>query len=491
MNHSSIIRASALEYVRGVTSGEFTAEEFLSETLSHIEEAEARYNAYLHVEDGQKLLARAREIDRGIKSGQKVGLLAGMPVSIKDNICMRGSRTTCGSRMLEGFVAPYDATAVSRLHAEGGIIVAKANMDEFAMGLTTEFSAYGPSRNPWNTGYVPGGSSGGSAAATAAFECVASLGSDTGGSVRNPASFCSVVGYKPTYGLVSRHGLVSYANSIEQIGPIARTVSDAALVLGVIAGRDEHDDTTADAAAADCGYLEGIEGGIEGMRVGIVDEMTEGADPEVARAVERASKDLEAAGASCERISLDMVGYSVPSYYTITAAEAASNLARYDNLRYGYDLSVDGYEFNSYVAEARCRFGPEVTRRMILGGYVSSAGHAGRYYLKALKVRAKLTREVADAFASSYDILMAPTVPILPFRIGEKSDDPVSLFMVDLNTVTANLTRRPAVSVPYAVSAGGLPIGVQMMADSMQDKTLLRAARALEKRRAPLPEVPD
>ena len=490
MNHSSIIRASALEYVRGVTSGEFTAEEFLSETLSRIGEAEARYNAYLHVEDSQKLLARAREIDRGIKSGQKVGLLAGMPVSIKDNICMRGSRTTCGSKMLEGFVAPYDATAVSRLHAEGAIIVAKANMDEFAMGLSTEFSAYGPSRNPWNTEYVPGGSSGGSAVAAAAFECVASLGSDTGGSVRNPASFCSVVGYKPTYGLVSRHGLVSYANSIEQIGPIARTVSDAALVLGVIAGRDEHDDTTADAAATADDYLEGIEGGVEGMRVGIVDEMVEGADPEVARAVERAAGDLEAAGASCERISLDMVGYSVPSYYTITAAEAASNLARYDNLRYGYDLPTDGYEFNSYVAEARGRFGPEVTRRMILGGYVSSAGHAGRYYLKALKVRAKLTREVADAFAS-YDILMAPTVPILPFRIGEKSDDPVSLFMVDLNTVTANLTRRPAVSVPYAVSAGGLPIGIQMMADSMQDKTLLKAARALEQKRAPLPEVPD
>ncbi len=485
------IRVSALEYVQKISDGEFTAEEFLSGIFSRIRQVEPKLHAYLHVEREEAALAQAREVDRKIRSGQRAGLCAGMPVSVKDNICIRGWRTTCGSRMLEGFVAPYDATVISRLRAEDAIVVAKANMDEFAMGLTTEFSAFGPSRNPWNAEYVPGGSSGGSAVATAAFECAASLGSDTGGSVRNPASFCSVVGYKPTYGLVSRYGLVSYANSIEQIGPITRTVSDAAFLLGVIAGYDENDHTTIDPGDPD--YLGGIEDGVDGLRVGVIREMTTGAgvDPQVETATRKAVRDMEGAGAFCEDVSLKTVKYSVPSYYVIVSTEAQSNLARYDNLRYGYDLPLEGYELNSYVEEARSRFGPEVARRMIVGGYVSSAGQAGRYYLKALKVQSRLAREMAEVF-SLYDVLVAPTVPSLPFRLGEKSDDPVGLFMMDVNTVTANMTGRPAVSVPYAVSREGLPIGVQIMADSANDKMLLKAARALEKKkRAPsVPEVP-
>ena len=520
-----MLRVSALEYIRKVEDGEFTAEEFAAETLRRIRGAEPRIHAYLHVEDESRVLEQARAVDRGLRSGRPpqpggAGRCMGMPMSIKDNICVRGARTTCGSRMLEEYVSPYDSTAVSRLRSEGALIIAKANMDEFAMGLTTEFSAFGPSRNPWNEEYVPGGSSGGSAAATAALECVASLGSDTGGSVRNPASFCSVVGYKPTYGLISRYGLVSYANSIEQIGPIARTVSDVAFLLEIIAGYDPHDGTTirpvpdaaggpdgdsthsdivkSAAADVDCpesdaaaGFLAGIDDGIEGMRIGVVGEMSyaDSVDAQVARAARGAVRDLESAGAECGEVSLDMIKYSVPAYYTITAAEAQSNLARYDNIRYGYERPLEGYEFNSYVEEARSMLGPEVARRMIVGGYVASAGHSGKYYLKAQQVQQALSRELRDAFCS-YDILISPTVPVLPFKLGEKIDDPVALFMVDMNTVTANLTHVPAISVPYAMSGEGLPIGIQMMAGYLQDKKLLRAARALESR-ASLPEVPD
>ncbi len=317
------------------------------------------------------------------------------------------------------------------------------------------------------------------------MECVASLGSDTGGSVRNPASFCSTVGYKPTYGLISRYGLISYANSIEQIGPITRTVKDTAFMLNLITGLDPNDNTTVDNSKED--YLSDIDSGIKGKKVGIIKEMMgDGINSTVRSATEDAVSKLEGLGAECNEISLDMVKYSVAAYYTITATEAGSNLARYDNLRYGYDFPVEGYEFNSYISKARSKFGPEVTRRMILGGFVPSAGHAGKYFQKALKVKSKLTREVNEAF-QKYDYLIGPTVPVLPFKIGEKIDDPVSLFLIDINTVTANLTGKPAISIPYAIS-NGLPIGVQLMADSMKDKSLLQAAYALEGQ-VKLPEV--
>lgn len=479
------LKISALEYARGVRNGDISAEDFAAATLERISGVEDTLHAFLSINGDA--VDQAREVDRKVASGKKVGACCGMPVSVKDNICIRDGKTTCASRMLEDFVAPYDATVVSRLRDEDAIFVGKTNLDEFAMGLTTEFSAFGPSRNPWNAEFVPGGSSGGSAVSVSAFECVASLGSDTGGSVRNPASFCSVVGYKPTYGLVSRFGLVSYANSIEQIGPLSRTVSDAAFMLDVISGRDANDDTTVD-DKNNAGYLEGIDAGIEGKRIGIVSEMVaEGTDPAVLSATRDAVTKLEGLGAACEEVSLEMVKYSVAAYYTITSAEAGSNLARYDNLRYGYAFPTDGYEFNAYISEARQKFGPEVTRRMIIGGFVPSAGHAGRYFLKALKVKSRLTREIDEAF-QKYDLLVAPTVPILPFRFGEKIDDPVAMFLVDINTVTANLTGKPAVSVPFAVS-NKLPIGMQLMADSMHDRQLLQAARALEQT-VQLPEVP-
>jgi len=478
------LKISALDYIQQVQNGDISAEDFMSETLDRIKKVDDTLHAFLSVNDDA--IEQAKTIDKKIKSGDKVGACYGMPISIKDNMCIKGSKTTCASKMLENFVAPYDATVITKLKQQDAVFVGKVNMDEFAMGLTTEFSAFGPSKNPWNTDCIPGGSSGGSAVSVSAFECLASLGSDTGGSVRNPASFCSVVGYKPTYGLISRYGLISYANSIEQIGPLTRTVKDTAFMLNMICGLDSNDNTTVDNNSED--YLSGIDSGIEDKKIGIIKEMIgDGTDPAVLSATKDAIAKLESLGAICEEISLDMVKYSVAAYYTITATEAGSNLARYDNLRYGYDFPVEGYEFNSYIAKARRKFGPEVTRRMIIGGFVPSAGHAGKYFLKAMKVKSKLTKEVNEAF-QKFDLLIAPTVPILPFNIGEKIDDPVALFLVDINTVTANLTGKPAISVPYAIS-NGLPIGMQLFANSMDDKLLLQAAHALEQT-VKLPEVP-
>jgi len=478
------LKISALQFTRDVKSGNISAEDFVAKTMEQIQNVDDKLHAFLSLND--KAIDQARDIDKKIKSGQKIGQCAGMPISIKDNICIKDTKTTCASKMLENFIAPYDATVITKLRQEDAIFVGKVNLDEFAMGLSTEFSAYGPSKNPWNTDYVPGGSSGGSAVSVSAFECVASLGSDTGGSVRNPASFCSTVGYKPTYGLVSRYGLISYANSIEQIGPLTRTVEDAAFMLNLISGLDPNDDTTVDNNNED--YLKDINLGIEGKKIGIIKEMVgEGIDPAVLSATKDAISKLERLGATCEEISLDMVKYSVAAYYTITATEAGSNLARYDNLRYGYDFSVEGYEFNSYIEKARKKFGPEVTRRMILGGFVPSSGHAGKYFLKALKVKSKLTRQINEAF-EKFDLLISPTVPILPFKIGEKINDPVALFLVDINTVTANLTGKPAISIPFTIS-NGLPIGIQLVANSMGDRLLLQAAHALEKT-VKLPEVP-
>ncbi|MHA7733868.1 Asp-tRNA(Asn)/Glu-tRNA(Gln) amidotransferase subunit GatA [Nitrosopumilus sp. S6] len=478
------LKISALEYVQEVQNGNISAEDFTAATLEQIHSVDEKLHAFLSVNDDA--VNQAREIDKKIKSGQKVGDCFGMPISIKDNMCIKNSKTTCASKMLENFIAPYDATVISKLKEQDAIFIGKVNMDEFAMGLTTEFSAYGPTHNPWNLDCVPGGSSGGSAASVSAMECVASLGSDTGGSVRNPASFCGVVGYKPTYGLISRFGLISYANSIEQIGPMTRTVKDTAFLLNILSGQDPNDDTTISNSTQN--YLSGIDAGIEGKKIGIIQEMIgDGIDPAILSATKNAVSKFEGLGATCEYVSLDMVKYSVAAYYTITATEAGSNLARYDNLLYGYNFPVEGYEFNSYISKARTKFGPEVTRRMILGGFVPSAGHAGKYFLKALKVKQKLTREIQALF-KKYDYLIAPTVPILPFKIGEKINDPIALFLVDINTVTANLTGIPAISVPFDVS-NGLPIGMQIMANTVEDKSLLQAAFALEST-VKLPEVP-
>ena len=479
------LKLSILEYIEEIKNGSFTIEEFVNETIQRIDTVDGKLHAYLSV--NEKAIEDAKKLDQKITSNEKIGSCYGLPISIKDNMCVNGTKTTCASKMLEHFVAPYTATVVDRLQKEDSIIIGKTNLDEFAMGITTEFSAYGPSKNPWNTEYVPGGSSGGSAVSVASHECLASLGSDTGGSIRNPASFCSIIGLKPTYGLVSRYGLISYSNSIEQIGPMTKTVKDSAFLLNIIAGKDENDDTTID--NGDVNYLSGIEDGIEGKKIGIVSEMTksDGLSKDVSSATRDAIQSFEKLGATCEDVSLESIPYSVAAYYTITSTEAGSNLARYDNIRYGFDFDLEGYEFNSYISKVRKNFGPEVIRRMILGGFVPSAGHAGKYFLKALKVKSKLTSEINEAF-KKFDFLISPTVPVQPFRFGEKIDDPVAFLLLDYNTVTANLTGKPGISVPFKVT-NGLPIGIQIMADSLQEKTMLQAAYALESN-TKLEEVP-
>ena len=478
------LNTSILQYIDDVKSGKFTVEEFTTATLDRIKSVDENVHAYLSL--NESAINDAKKIDQKITSGETLGKCFGFPISIKDNICIAGTKTTCASKILENFVAPYTATVVNHLQNEDAVITGKTNLDEFAMGLTTEFSAFGATKNPWNFEYVPGGSSGGSAASVAANECLASLGSDTGGSVRNPASFCSVVGLKPTYGLISRYGLISYANSIEQIGPMTKTVKDSAFLLNIIAGQDPNDDTTINNNSPD--YLERIDSGIEGKKIGIIKEMTsDGLSSEVSTATKEAINDFESLGALCEEVSLPTIPYTVAAYYTITSTEAGSNLARYDNIRYGYEFESEGYEYNSYISKSRTKFGPEVTRRIILGGFVPSAGHAGKYFLKALKVKSKLISEVNNAF-EKFDYLISPTAPVQPFKFGEKIDDPVTLMLLDYNTVTANLTGKPAISIPYRV-VNGLPIGMQIMANSLQEKSLFQSAYALESK-TNLPEVP-
>ena len=475
---------SGAQYRQQIQNGSLSVEEFVAKTLERIKTVENTLHAYITV--NENAISQARQIDKKLKSKEKVGSCLGMPVSIKDNICTKGMKTTCASKMLENFVSPYDATVVSKLKSQDTIITGKTNLDEFAMGITTEFSYFGPSKNPWNPDYVPGGSSGGSAVSVSALECMASLGSDTGGSVRNPASFCSVVGLKPTYGLISRYGLVSYANSIEQIGPIARTVEDVAFMLNIISGIDPNDNTTIDNSKED--YTKNLDVGVKGKKIGIISEMTgEGVDKEVSYATDKAISKFEELGAQCIEVSLDAIEYSIATYYTIAATEAGSNLARYDNIRYGFDFDTEGYEFNAYISKARKNFGPEVTRRMILGSFVSSAGYAGKYFLKAMKVKNKIKSQVQEAF-KKFDLLIAPTSPVLPFKLGEKIDDPLSLYLLDINTIVANLSGIPAISVPYEI-AHGLPIGIQLFANSLQEKTLLQTAYALEKT-TNLPGVP-
>ena len=465
----TLYKLDAASVAQGVRNRDFSAEEYIHQILERIEQVEPRVNAFVTV--NKDATEQARSLDKKIRDGDDAGPLAGVAVSIKDNICVRGMRTTCASKMLDNYVPPYDATVVKRLLGAGAIIVGKVNLDEFAMGSTTEFSRHGVTRNPWDISRVPGGSSGGTAASVASMECALSLGSDTGGSVRCPSSFCSVVGLKPTYGLVSRYGLVSYANSLEQVGPAGRTVADVASAMNAIAGHDERDHTTAPGRPS-------YKTEKRPLRVGLVKEFIEGADEQVSKIVYGAFDALAKQDCKCEETSLPSVQYALASYYTIAMAEASSNLARYDNVRYGFDLSPEGYEWNSYFAHARSNFGDEVKRRIITGSYVLSSGYYGKYYLKAQQARAVLKKELKSLFAR-YDVLAGPTMPILPFKIGEKIDDPLKMYLVDIDTVVANLGGIPAVSVP-AGFASGLPVGLQLMADEFQEQTMLDAASLLE-----------
>jgi len=467
--------SSANELAEQIKSGSVSAEDYIAKIFDRIKSVEKNVHAYISLNDSA--IEQAGRMDKMVKSGERVGRLAGVAVAVKDNICTRGLRTTCASKMLEEYVPPYNATVIDRLQQEGAIIVGKANLDEFAMGSTTEFSSFGATRNPWDISRVPGGSSGGSAASLAAQEATLALGSDTGGSIRCPASFCSSVGLKPTYGLVSRFGLVSFANSLELIGPMGRSAYDVALILSCIAGRDSMDHTTLDIDGVD--YTAKIKHGVKGLRIGVVREMiSNGVDDAVAKSVHDAANKFEGLGASIEDVSINSLQYALASYYTIAMAEASSNLARYDGIRYGLSMNPEGFAWNAYYTKARSNFGSEVKRRIMIGTYVLSSGYYGRYYLKAQQVRTLIRHELAGVF-KKLDLLIAPTMPIMPFKIGERVDDPLQLYMADIDTVAANLAGIPAISVPCAFK-DGLPIGLQIMGNHLSEELLLRAAYAFE-----------
>ena len=418
----------------------------------------------------------ADAVDAAVASGRDPGPLAGVPVALKDNLCTRGIPTTCSSRILEGWRPPYDATVVSRLRQAGAVVVGKTNLDEFAMGSSTENSAFGPTRNPHDPGRVPGGSSGGSAAAVAAGFAPLALGSDTGGSIRQPAALCGVVGAKPTYGLVSRYGLVAFASSLDQIGPFARTVADAAALLEVIAGHDPADSTSLAAPPPPLVEVTGM--GVEGLRLGVVSELMDGVEPAAAAAVSAAAAALEQAGAKVGEASVPAAVYGLSAYYLIAPAEASSNLARYDGVRYG--LREEGPDINTMFATTRAAgFGSEVKRRIMLGTYALSAGYYDAYYGQAQRVRTLIIRDFEEAYRG-YDALLAPTTPGPAFELGAKTADPLAMYLSDVCTIPSNLTGQPAISVPWWVEGSALPLGVQVMAPPLGEAVMFRVAAAVE-----------
>jgi aspartyl-tRNA(Asn)/glutamyl-tRNA(Gln) amidotransferase subunit A len=445
-----------------------------------IEALDDRVHAYLTL-TRERALEQADQADRRRQLGER-GPLLGVPLAIKDVICTAGIRTTCGSKILQNFVPPYDATVVERLKAAGAIVLGKANMDEFAMGSSTEHSAYGITRNPWDLSVIPGGSSGGSAAAVAADECAAALGTDTGGSIRQPAACCGIVGLKPTYGRVSRYGMVAFASSLDQIGPMTKDVRDAAILLNVIGGNDPRDSTSAQVAMPD--FTRALTGSAKGMRIGIPRQyFIEGIDPEVERAVRTAIKVLEGIGAAPEEVSLPHTEYGVAAYYILAPSEASSNLARYDGIKYGYRTPQWSNLRDMYMRTRDEGFGAEVKRRIMLGTYALSAGYYEAYYKKAQQVRTLIRRDFEEAF-QQVDVLVAPTAPTPAFKIGEKIDDPLQMYLSDVFTITINLAGIPALSLPCGFSSAGLPIGLQIIGKPFAEETILRVAHAFEQQTA-------
>ncbi len=477
MSDDSLWKLSLAEAARRVRARKVSAEDLLGATLARIDEVESRVHSFIH-QDREGALAAARAADAQARAGENPGPLAGVPIAIKDVLAATGTITTCGSKILEPFVSPYDATCVARLKAAGAVLVGKLNMDEFAMGSTTENSAYGPTHNPWNLDYVPGGSSGGSAAAVAAGECFGSLGSDTGGSIRQPASFCGVVGIKPTYGRVSRYGLVAFASSLDQVGPLARTVEDNALMLEAIAGHDPRDATSLDVPTAR--WTESCGQGVKGLKLGMPKEaFGEGLDAEVGAGVRAAIERLEKDGAEIVEVELPHTPYAVATYYVLAPAEASSNLARYDGVRYGLRAGQDGSLVDMYQKTRSAGFGDEVKRRILIGTYVLSAGYYDAYYRKAQQVRTLVRRDYEKAFTRC-DALVMPVAPEPPFKIGETAGDPLRLYLSDILTIGVNLAGLPGISVPCGASSAGLPIGLQVVGPPLREDTLYRVAGACE-----------
>jgi aspartyl-tRNA(Asn)/glutamyl-tRNA(Gln) amidotransferase subunit A len=476
----SVLDASATTLRSEIVAGRLSAVEACRAALDRIASVNGALNAF-NLVDGDRALDRAGEIDRRRAAGEPPGPLAGVPIALKDNLDVRGMRTTASSRILEHFVPPYDATVVRRLERAGAVIVGKTNCDEFAMGSSNENSAFGPVHNPWALDRIPGGSSGGSAAAVASRCVPLALGSDTGGSIRQPAACCGVVGLKPSYGRVSRYGLLAFASSLDQIGPFARTVADAALTLTALAGADPCDATTANEPVPD--FAAALSGGVDDIRIGVPRAfVTEGVDEQVRQAYDEALDTLRRAGATLVDIDLPHAPYAVPVYYLVCTAEASSNLARYDGVKYGFRSAAAKDSLKDMYSRTRDEgFGREVKRRIMLGTYVLSAGYYDAFYLKALQVRTLLRRDYDQAF-ERVDVVAMPTMPTPPFRLGEKTDDPLQMYLADVFTVSANLAGLPGISVPCGFAKEGVPIGFQLMGRMFDEATLLRVADAYERR---------
>ncbi len=496
---SEILDMSARELAEAVKSGELAAVEATRAYLDAIEKNDRQVRAYNEVL-AEEAMRRAADIDSRRDAGEAPGALAGVPMALKDNLCTTFGRTTCSSKILENFRAPYNAAVVDKLLDAGAVVLGKANMDEFAMGSSTENSGFGPTHNPWDVSRVPGGSSGGSAAAVSARLCAAALGSDTGGSIRQPAAFCGVVGFKPTYGRVSRYGLVAYGSSLDQIGPITRDVADCALITRVIAGGDRRDSTSVPRDVPD--YAAQLNRPIENLRVGMADEFIFSIpDDQVARTVRSAGEAFESAGAEVVRVSLphsridnddsgSMSSYAVACYYIVAMAEASSNLARYDGVHYGHRTKQKVGDIVELYSKTRAEgFGDEVKRRVMLGAYTLSAGYYDAYYNKALKVRRLIKNDFDAAFADC-DVILAPVAPTAAFKIGEKSGDPLTMYLADVYTISANLAGLPGISVPAGLSTDGLPIGVQLLGPVFGEEELLRAAAMFERARGPIESKP-
>lgn len=476
-----LLKLTAVELGKKIKAKEVTAVEATQAVLDQIEKVEGSINSYVTI-DKEGVQKRAKEVQALIDEGNLTGPLAGVPVAIKDNMCTKDMLTTCSSKILENFYPTYTAEAVLNLEKAGAIIIGKTNMDEFAMGSTTETSAYGVTRNPWNTEHVPGGSSGGSCTAVSANECFFALGSDTGGSIRQPSSFCGVTGIKPTYGTVSRYGLIAYGSSLDQIGPVAKDVTDCATILETIASYDKKDSTSVQ--REDYDFTTALVDDVKGMKIGIPKGyFGDGLEKEVSDAVLAAAKELEKKGAIIEEFDLGLVDYAIPAYYVIAAAEASSNLSRFDGVKYGYRAEdFDG--LHSMYKKTRSEgFGPEVKRRIMLGSFVLSSGYYDAYYLKALRTKALIKQEFDKAFAK-YDVILGPAAPTTAPKIGDSLRDPIKMYLGDVYTISVNLAGLPGISVPCGVDSKGLPIGLQLIGNCFKEKNIIRAAYAFEQTRA-------
>lgn len=487
MTEKEILSLTAVGLGKKIKQKEVTAVEAAKAVLGQIKAMEPLLNSFVLVEEA-RVLRQAEEVQKRIDGGELTGPLAGVPVAIKDNICIKDMRTTCCSKILSDFVPTYTAQAVENLIKAGAVILGKTNMDEFAMGSTTETSAFGVTRNPWNPDHVPGGSSGGSCTAVAAAECFYALGSDTGGSIRQPASYCGVTGLKPTYGTISRYGLVAYGSSLDQIGPIAKDVTDCATILEILASYDKKDSTSVE--CQDYRFTEALTGDVQGLKVGIpADYLTEGLDKEVKEAVLNAAKVLEEKGAVVETFDLGMVEYAIPAYYVIASAEASSNLSRFDGVKYGYRAKEYEGLHGMYKKSRSEGFGAEVKRRIMLGSFVLSSGYYDAYYLKALRTKALIKKAFDEAFAK-YDVILGPAAPTTAPKLSESLSDPLKMYLGDIYTISVNLAGLPGLTVPFGTDKKGLPIGVQFIGDCFKEKNIIRAGYALEQNKSyEMPEM--